>query len=53
MPFEVKNVLISDPLDKSAVDILNKANINVEINTGLNPQQLIAEIKVSGTFSFD
>lgn len=47
MSIEVKNVLISDPLDKSAIEILNKANINVQINTGLNPQQLIEEIKVS------
>jgi len=45
MPFEVKSVLISDPLDKSAVEILNKANINVKIQTGLSPQQLIEEIK--------
>lgn len=45
MSIEVKNVLISDPLDKSAIDILSKANINVQVNTGLSPQQLIEEIK--------
>ena len=47
MPFEVKNVLISDPLDNSAIEILSKANINVQVNTGLKPDQLISEIKVS------
>ena len=47
MPFQVKNVLISDPLDNSAIEILNKANINVQVKTGLKPEQLINEIKVS------
>ena len=46
MPLEVKNVLISDPLDNSAIEILSKANINVQVNTGLKPDQLINEIKV-------
>lgn len=46
MPLEVKNVLISDPLDNSAIEILSKANINVQVNTGLKPEQLVSEIKV-------
>lgn len=50
---EIKNVLITDQLDKKAVELLNKANINVQVNTGLNSQQLVTEIKVSGSFSFD
>lgn len=47
MPLEIKKVLISDQLDKSAIEILSKANINVTVNTGLTPQQLIEDIKVS------
>lgn len=48
MSSEIKNVLISDQLDKKAVELLNKASMNVQVNTSLNAQKLISEIKVSG-----
>lgn len=48
MSIEIKNVLISDQLDKKVVELLNKANMNVQVNTSLNSQKLISEIKVSG-----
>lgn len=48
---EIKNVLISDQLDKRAVELLNKANMNVQVNTSLNSQKLISEIKVSEILS--
>ena len=47
MSVEIKNVLISDQLDKKAVELLNKASMNVQVNTSLNSQKLISEIKVS------
>lgn len=47
MSIEIKNVLVSDQLDKKVVELLNKAGMNVQVNISLNSPKLISEIKVS------
>ena len=47
MALQIKNALISDPLDKSAIEILEKAGITADVRTGLKADELIQIIPVS------
>ncbi len=47
MAFSLKHVLISDEIDAKCIDILKANGIEVDKNTKLSKEQLIAEIPVS------
>jgi hypothetical protein len=40
MALEIKKALIADPLDATAVQLLQNAGISVDVRTGLKPDQL-------------
>lgn len=47
MAFNLNKVLISDPVDEAAVEILRARNLQVDLRTGLPKDQLLAIIPVS------
>ncbi len=47
MAIKLNKVLISDPVDEAAVEILRARNLQVDLRTGLPKDQLLAIIPVS------
>ncbi|KAH9413312.1 hypothetical protein DERP_007788 [Dermatophagoides pteronyssinus] len=45
MKIQIEKVLISDPIDPAAIQILRERNIHCEVATGLSPNELINIIK--------
>ncbi|OTF78191.1 hypothetical protein BLA29_012744 [Euroglyphus maynei] len=45
MKIKIEKILISDPIDVSAVDILREHNIHCDLKTGLSSDELINIIK--------
>lgn len=47
---EIKKVLISDSIDAEAINILRQRNIECDLKTGLDKEELMAIIKVKDLF---
>ena len=43
----LEKVLVADPVDSIAVELLKRKNVQVDVNTGLSEAQLIQVIPVS------
>lgn len=44
---EIRKVLISDPVDPSAVDLLKARNIEADLKTNLSKDELLSILRVS------
>lgn len=47
MAIKLNKILISDPVDQAAIDILTARGLQVDVKTGLPKDQLLAVIPVS------
>lgn len=47
MSIKLNKVLISDPVDDAAIEILRNRNLQVDVRTGLPKDQLLGIISVS------
>lgn len=43
----LEKILVADPVDAVAVELLKRKNVTVDVNTGLSEAQLIQVIPVS------
>lgn len=47
MSIKLNKILISDPVDQAAIDILKQRGFQVDVSTGLSKEKLISIIGVS------